>query len=242
MRRATAANTALTSADALAEAADILHRRTTCRPEDPDLHLFPTVEDTANATSWDAYLFAVIGYVSRHRQVPIPVRAADVASQARIINYLHTVLDRRLLAALTLGRRDYAMSWAELAEPLGVASRQGAEQTWQRLRNALQPGGGRRSEVAGRADETLARRPNPSPLPDTTTRQLIALAGELVACANRLPAELASDVDNVRYALTPTATLAAARMLLAELGAVTDTLPADVAGLLRRGQALIGQS
>lgn len=218
-----------TSADAHAAAEDIHYRRIRCH--DPALSHWPDPLD-------QGFLFAVVGYVARYRKdIALATLQADITDQLLIINFLHEQLDHRTLNAITRAHRDCGMSWRAIAGPLGVTSRQGAEQTWQRLRNAFRPDGGRRSEVDARRHNRLDREVESHDVPDTTAARLAELIGELMALHRLVPADLYEELTAVRDA--PKGTLTGLRWLLGALRESPEPLDPRLRALVDRGTALL---
>src|SRR5215207_9347535 len=71
-------------------------------------------------------LTGVVDYLRKHQRVPAQVLRADVVDAIEILNHLHAELDRLRLATLQTGLRA-GMTYSDLAKPLGVHTRQGAE-------------------------------------------------------------------------------------------------------------------
>lgn len=92
-------------------------------------------------TTWSACpppedLLGIVRYVLRCQQVRRDVLAADMLDGLEIITALRAQIDDTELALLRGGRR-LGHSWAELATPAGLHSRQGAEQRMVRLTAAI---------------------------------------------------------------------------------------------------------
>lgn len=196
--------------DAVIEAVAILGRRIEHGDRDLDRRGFPDTND----------LFGVLTYVHTCRQVPASVLDADCLSVLVITRYLERELDRRKLLALNTVR-SHQMPWSAIARAAGVKSKQGAEQMWQRLRNAYQPGGGRRSEVDARHHqvEDMDRAELP---PARNLELLLRTAQRLVALRRLMPDDLRENADVLRDAATPAATLGHVRELLDDLARVPD--------------------
>ena len=119
-------------------------------------------------------LTGVVDYLRKHQRVPAQVLRADVVDAIEILNHLHAELDRLRLATLRTGLRA-GMTYSDLAEPLGVRTRQGAEAALRRLENAV--AGGSKDEKAGRQDRKRSRQ---------QTTWLVRHSAELRAIAVKL--------------------------------------------------------
>jgi hypothetical protein len=232
MRRTTSPARAPGSAAAAAAALGIYHRR---RSYTSDQHLdeFPNPDDLDR-------LYAAAAYVDKHSDVVASVLGPDIRDQIVLINYLHVALDRMMLRALNRARARCRTPWTALAEALGLASYQGAQNLHLRLMNAFAIGGtGRRSEVDARA-AGLGRpgraAPNP-PAAETSAQEVAELAEAFVAAYRTVPEDLWEELLSVREALTPDATRAALKWLLAGLEPRRAVLPEPLAALVTRALA-----
>ncbi|MGW0116968.1 type III effector protein [Streptomyces sp. NPDC003327] len=135
--------------------------------------------------------------------------------------------------------REAGVSWADLAEPLGVTSRQAAERRYLRVRPG-RPGATREERVQATRDRRAADRSVTSWARDNAA-DLRQLAGQITAL-DRLPAALRRDLSQALAADDP------ARLLepLARARATRPRLPADLAarvdGLARRTTDLRNES
>lgn len=167
----------------------VLDRRRDRQVEDPDLERFPDLDDPLSPVI--SFLAAVI-YISRFQRVPDPILQSDALDQLTLIDHVRGDLDKRTLAAIRLARRKGA-TWIQIARAMGLASRQGAEQLFQRLAHAAEVKDGVRDERAARAARRRAA---------TGTDRATLLRGfvdELLALTGQLPQDV---VDDLTYLTT----------------------------------------
>lgn len=149
------------------------------RAEDPDL---------AHLTD---ELVGIVDYVRKHQRVPAEILRIDVVDAIEILDHLYDELDRLRLAVLRTGLHA-GMTYQDLAGPLGVRTRQGAEAALRRLENAV--AGGAKDEKAGRQDRRRQRQ-SAAWLAERSV-EIRQLAVVLLAHRAQLP-ELAEDLDDL---------------------------------------------
>lgn len=104
-------------------------------------------DDHLEALSLDP--FGAVQYVISHTTgVSRPVVAADVLDALRVVRELREALDRHELGLMRIGRKR-TVTWRQMADALGLGSRQAAEQRKQRLEAGVAGDG--RNEVTARA-------------------------------------------------------------------------------------------
>lgn len=203
---------------------DVLRRRQAA--EDPDLELLG--DDPAG----------VVAHVLAHRQVPAQVIQADVDAALLIIRHLRAELDRQELALIRAGRAA-GMEWAGLAGPLGVATKQAAEQRTLRLAAAhdqqteqrqLRVEGSRPRGAVRSVTAVRGRRREESRVEDWLNRNELAVdvaVRELLRHRAGLATneDLDDELDELEEAFaTPRVTLRQRQGLVARLGLVLDAL------------------
>jgi hypothetical protein len=186
----------------------------------------------------------VLTYVQRHQRMPSEVLRADVVDALIITDHLPAVIDKLRLAMMNLGGRA-GLTLGDLAQPLHVANRQGAEAVKRRLEEAVH-GSGVKDDKRGRAARSAQR---------SEARQLQghgdalrAVARALLASQDLLPGDLADDAEELRgdadVRLTgtppPAAFAARLRLLLRDLAAEPAGVPADLRPTLARAAELLG--
>lgn len=139
-------------------------------------------DDNLEALSLDA--FGAVRYVISHTTgVSRPVVAADVLDTLRVVRELRDALDRQELGLMRIGRKR-SVTWQQMADALGLGSRQAAEQRRQRLEAGVAGDG--RNEVAARAS-SKARTDEARWFADNRT-SIEQLAGILALTSFRSPA------------------------------------------------------
>jgi hypothetical protein len=176
--------------------ADVVHavyeRRRAAKPEDPDLDRFPDPED----------LPGVVAYLSRYQRVGPDVLGADALDQLRILDHMLWKIDRARLAAMRAARR-HGKTWQEIADALGVGTRQGAEALFVRLSHAAVHPGNKKVDQVARAERRLwqsefaADHPPASPPVTARVTRLRAFLDELLRNADQIPEGV---VENLQYA------------------------------------------
>ncbi len=190
----------------------------------------------------------MVSYIARYQRIPDEVLRQDVLDQLRILAYLHAEEQRQRRVAIALARR-VGVSWRLLAEPLGVGSPQGAEQTYLRLINEAD-GGARDEKAARRA--TSAATAERDRLASNATR-LAALVRMLAKMSESFPLDVGDEagVDVAAWAAearemprtgpVPHLVAVESRLLLAELRGRRADLSDDLRDLVDEGVRVLAE-
>ncbi len=195
-----------TAADAARAAARIYQRR--LEAGDGRLERFPDTGD----------LFGVLGFVHQNQAQRPEDLAEDALGELTILRFLRAELERRLRLAILRARKG-GVEWADLAEPIGVTSAQGAQQTLARLESVCvhEDARSEKAEIERRR-AVDARARAASVVAEGVLR---GLAAALKTHRAALPDSLAEDIDalltEVGRRRFGDASLARARLLCDEL-------------------------
>lgn len=182
---------------------------------------------------------SVVAHVLAQRRVPVAVLRHDVVASLLLVRHLRSELDRQELD-LIKAARSTGLEWAELAEPLGVRTKQAAEQRALRLQASWETRTEQRRlqlvdpQAAGsavRRPETVRnRRRGETHVERWLNRNELAVdtaAGGLLRRRSGLPrdGDLDEELDELERALSlPRAGTRQREVLIARLGLVLDSL------------------
>ena len=151
-----------------------------------DLAFFPEPEDH----------LGVVAYLTKYQRAPDHVLRDDPLDQLRLLDHVMGEVERRRLAAIRSARR-HGRTWSEIADALGLASRQGAEALLVRLAHAAAAPGNRKDDRQARSARRAARsRRTGAAAGDERAARFRTLVAALLDLSDQLPEDV---VDDLRY-------------------------------------------